>query len=360
MGVPDIPHQGLDPNQSSSTGSLSWDKILVPLIAVLVPLFVAAFPLFDKIFGLNGASDQWREPFSIYFLAIVLEAVPFILMGALLSGIMEIWLPADLLPRLTARAGGWGLLLTALAAPLFPVCECCVVMVVRGLIRKGFPLPHAIVYLLAAPILNPTVLASTYIAFQDWTYPLVRALGGLLVALMAGWIFGLLPSKKLLKQETAPLFATIEPACDCGCGHGHAAAPGWMTRWGQAAGRVTSDFLDMLPYFLIGVTIASAMKTFIPADALTRLGEGPITGPLAMMSTAFVLSLCAEADAFVAASFTEFSFAALMSFLILGPMFDIKLIMMYRPIFTWRAVLLLALLVWAGVALFVAFLGVQL
>ena len=356
MGSPDIPQHGVSSGQSSPGDSFSWDGVLVPLIAVAAPLLVAVFPLLDWALGLGGTSSQWREPFSIYFIAIVLEAVPFILLGALLAGIMEIWLPADLLPRLTARAGRWGLLLTALAAPLFPVCECCVVMVVRGLLRKGFPLPHAIVYLLAAPILNPTVLASTYIAFQDWNYPLIRALGGLLVALLAGWIFSLLPQKNMLKAETVPLFNTLEPAC--GCGHDHStAAPGWMSRWGQAAGRVTSDFLDMLPYFLIGVTIASAMKTFIPTEALTKLGEGPVSGPLVMMSTAFVLSLCAEADAFVAASFTEFSFPALMSFLILGPMFDIKLIMMYRPIFTWRTVLLLAVLVWAGVALFVSLLG---
>ena len=161
-----------------------WDRILVSVLAVGLPLVVAGFPLIDWLMGTPDASATWREPFSIYFMAIVLEAVPFILMGAFLSGILEIWLPPDLLPRLTAKAGGWGLVLTALAAPLFPVCECGVVMVVRGLLRKGLPLPHAIVYLLAAPILNPTVIGSTYIAFQDWNYPLARAIGGL-----CSWLF---------------------------------------------------------------------------------------------------------------------------------------------------------------------------
>ena len=328
----------------------------MPLIAVAAPLLVAAFPLLDWIMGTPGASSEWREPFSIFFIAIVLEAVPFILMGAFLSGIMEIWLPPDLLPRLTKKAGPWGLPLIALAAPLFPVCECGVVMVVRGLLRKGLPLPHAIVYLLAAPILNPTVLASTYIAFQDWNYPIARALGGFFVALGAGFVFSLLPQDKLLKPNAPSSLDTLDQDCGCGHDHGQPPAPGWLNRWGQAAGRVTSDFLDMLPYFLIGVTIASAMKTFIDPDALTELGEGEISGPLLMMTTSFVLSLCAEADAFVAASFIEFSFPAVMSFLILGPMFDIKLLMMYRPIFTWRAVLLLAVLVWSGVAFFLTFL----
>lgn len=333
---------------------MTWDRFLVTLVAIVAPLLVAAFPLLDWIMGDPGGSDQWREPFTIYFMAIVLEAVPFILMGAFLSGLMEIWLPPDLLPRWTARAGIWGLPLVALAAPLFPVCECGVVLVVRGLIRKGLPLPHAVVYLLAAPILNPTVLASTYIAFQDWSFPLMRALGGLTVALLAGLVFSLLPEKKLYKPESP--FNLIDPHAP-GPDSGKPAVPVWMTRWSQAAGRVTGDFLEMLPYFLIGVTIASGMKTFIDTESLAALGQGTVSGPVVMMTTAFVLSLCAEADAFVAASFTEFNFLAILSFLILGPMFDIKLLMMYRPIFTWRAVLLLAVLVWLGVAGFVAFLG---
>jgi len=347
------------PHPKSGPGSITWDGVLVPLIAVAAPLAVAIFPLLEAILGLGSTSREWREPFTIYFLAIVLEAVPFILLGALFSGVMEIWLPPDILPRLTARAGIWGLPLTALAAPLFPACECGVVLVVRGLLRKGLPLPHAIVYLLAAPILNPTVLASTYIAFQDWAYPLTRAVGGLVVALLVGAIFRLLPPKKLLKPEPLPGLATMAEieACDCGSAVPQAPAPAWMTHWSRAASRVTSDFLDMMPFFLIGVTIASAMKTFISPEALAELGQGTISGPLAMMSTAFVLSLCAEADAFVAASFTEFSFAAVMSFLILGPMVDIKLLMMYRPIFTWRTVSLLVFLVWLFTLLFVVNLG---
>ena len=329
------------------------------MIAVVVPLLVAGFPLVSRVLGLEGSPDGWRGPFSIYFIAIVLEAVPFILLGALVSGIMEIWLPPDLLPRLTARAGAWSIPLVALASPLFPVCECGVVMVVRGLLRKGLPLPQAMVYLVAAPILNPTVMASTYIAFQDWRYPLARALGGLGVALLVGYVFNLLPGKGMIKGESSPGLFPLAEAEGCGCEAGSEMDPwpGWMHRWGQAAGRVTTDFLDMLPYFLIGVSIASAMKTFIPAASLVDLGQGPVSGPLTMMSAAFVLSLCAEADAFVAASFTEFSFSAVMGFLILGPMFDIKLLMMYRPIFTWRTVVLLGSLIWVGVALAVAILG---
>ena len=319
------------------------------------PVLVAAYPLLAPIFGLGPAAG-WRESFSVYFLAIVLEAVPFILLGAVVSGLMELWLPADLLPRLTAKFGAWGILFTALLSPLFPVCECGVVFVVRGLLRKGLPLPHAMTYLLAAPILNFTVLASTYIAFQDWRYPLFRALGGLLVSLLAGMVFSLIPPKKLVKPEhAADMFPLAQPAA-CRV-HGPGRVPAWLEGWGRAAGRVAADFVDMMPYFLIGVSIASVMKTFIPASSLAALGQGPVSGPLAMMSSAFVLSLCSEADAFVASSFTEFSFYAVMSFLVLGPMFDIKLLMMYRPVFSWRAVLLLALVTWAGVALFTALLG---
>ena len=346
---------------ASHNSSISWDNFQAPLIAVAAPLLVAAYPLWGPLFGLQPASG-WRESFSVYFLAIVLEAVPFILLGAVVSGLMELWLPADLLPKLTAKFGPWGILLAALLAPLFPVCECGVVFVVRGLLRKGLPLPHAMTYLLAAPILNFTVLGSTYIAFQDWRYPLYRALGGLFVALLAGYVFSLLPSKKMLKPEPdADPFpiASALPMAEAGTGT-MPRVPAWLEGWSRAAGRVAADFVDMMPYFLIGVSIAAAMKTFIPASSLAALGQGPVSGPLAMMSSAFVLSLCSEADAFVASSFTEFSFYAVMSFLVLGPMFDIKLLMMYRPVFSWRAVLLLALITWIGVAVFTAMLGVLL
>jgi uncharacterized protein len=101
--------------------------------------------------------------------------------------------------------------------------------------------------------------------------------------------------------------------------------------------RCLDHLVALMPYFLIGILIAAVTKTWIPMDALSR-GDGPLSGPLLMMAAAVVLSLCAEADAFIAAGFSGFAPSSLIAFLVLGPMLDIKLLLMYRQIFTWRMI----------------------
>lgn len=329
--------------------------------------------LINRALDLGRGQAPWLEAFASYFMAICLEAVPFILLGALLTAVLEVWLPAETLPRLTAKLGVWGVPAVALLSPLFPVCECGVVMVARGLMRKGLPLPHAVTYLLAAPIINPTVLASTYIAYQDLQYPLWRGLGGFVVALAVGWaVLVIKPRQALaggLDAETAPVPATAATpagfqsldslaapasAATCGCGHEHAPNEGVFSR---VAGHLADDFAEMMPYFLTGVFLASGIKTFLSGEVLAALGGHALTGPIAMMVLAAVLSLCSEADAFVAASFTEFGFTSHIAFLVLGPMFDLKLMLAYRLIFRSRFILLLSGLIWLGVVLFTAGLG---
>lgn len=324
--------------------------------------------LINRALDLGRGAPPWLEAFASYFLAICLEAVPFILLGALVTAVLEVWLPAETLPRLTAKLGPWGVPAVALLSPLFPVCECGVVMVARGLMRKGLPLPHAVTYLLAAPIVNPTVLAATYIAYQDLEHPLWRGLGGFMVAVAVGWaVLALRPRQALAgggQAEPGPtpvqaldsLAAPATPAAPaCGCGHDHPPARSGVAA--RVAGRLADDFAEMMPYFLAGVFLASGIKTFLSGEALAALGGHALTGPIAMMVLAAVLSLCSEADAFVAASFTEFSFTAHIAFLVLGPMFDLKLMLAYRLIFRARFILLLAGLVWLGVGLFTAGLG---
>ena len=255
----------------------------------------------------RARTSSWRGSFSIYFLAIVLEATPFILLGAVVSGLMELWLPADLLPRLTARAGPWGILVRrAFGASLSGVR-------VRGGVRGARSFAK-----------RTTAAACHDLSPGRAHFELHRAglhlhrVSGLAISPVpgpgraAGGSFGRVcvqaassSPKSLLKPEpdagVFPLAHGPRPA-----GHEHARqgrVPAWLDGWGRAAGRVTADFVDMMPYFLIGVSIASAMKTFIPASSLAELGQGPVSGPMAMMSSAFVLSLCSEADAFVASSF---------------------------------------------------------
>lgn len=319
-------------------------RLIAPALVVCAMVVLAA----------HVAGHRWVNSFAAYFIAITLSATPYVLMGALLSGLVEVFLPPTALAAFTKRLGLWGVVATALAAPLFPICECGIVALVRRLVRKGLPLNHALTYLLAAPITNPIVFFSTYVAFQDLTHPLLRTIGGFLVAVGIGCAFS------RIKPEYALLPEFLESNSGCGCAETsvplqEAAGCGCSTD-SEPVGRFVSvirhtrgDFLEMIPYFLMGVFIASLMKTFL-GDSLMALAEHyPVFGPAFMMALAFVLSLCSEADAFPAASFTSFSTVAHAGYLVLGPMLDIKLLLMYRSIFRARFIVLLAAAIIAGV-----------
>ncbi len=295
---------------------------------------------------------QETDSFCAFFFAITLSAIPYITFGAVFSGLSEVFLPPDFLVRIAKRLGPFGIPLTALAAPVFPICECGVVVVVRGLLRKGMPLPYALTYLLAAPIVNPIVMASTYMAFQSVQYALFRLLGGLFVSITIGLLFSRLSGDRVFEPGLIQLQNDAgQKSCKCDS-HG--------SKWKHLIEHIRRDFLDMMPYFLIGVFAASAMKTLFSDNALAMASGSRIAGPAVMMLMAFVLSLCSEADAFPAASFTGFSFTAHMAFLVLGPMLDIKLMLMYRSVFRTRFIFILAASILAAVTAYLVLIGLLL
>ncbi len=322
-------------------------------------------------------AQRWRENFTTYFVSIILEAAPYMIIGAFVAALIEAFVPQTLLPRMAKRLGIWGIPAIVLTAPLFTSCECGVVLVVRRLLAKGLPLPHAIAWMLAAPIVNPVVLTGTWLAFyQDPLYPLLRGLGGVLVAISVGFlVMGVLRRQAIVPavERTLPsrgglAAIPVTPAgtrpemedgshvaCDArGCGHDHGrAGEPLANRFRHALVHVRHDFLDMGTYFLFGVFLASLMKTFIDTRWLTWLGDGAVSGPAVMMLLSFTLSLCSEADAFVAASFVEFDRYAHTAFLVLGPMLDIKLLLMYRSLFQTRFILRLGLVIPLCVAVYV-------
>jgi uncharacterized protein len=307
------------------------------------------------------ATLKWRENFATYFISITLEAAPFMIIGAFVAALIEILVPNDTLPRLFGKLGFLGIPAVILVSPIFPICECGVIIIGRKLLQKGMPLPHVISYLLAAPILNPVVLGGTYIAFfQDYFYPMLRGLGGVSVSLMAGLFALFIHREWAVKQEINDLSQLNRDlhdheggCCDEGSKPIQAS---FLNKIVHLLVHVRRDFLEMGIYFLFGVFLASTMKTFIGNEQLSLLGDGPFTGPATMMLMAFVMSLCSEADAFLAASFVEFDMFSHMGFLVLGPMLDIKLLVMYRSIFTTQFILLFAGVIIFLVGLYVAIL----
>ena len=187
--------------------------------------------------------------------------------------------------------------------------------------QRGLMPSAAVTFMLAAPVLNPVVIASTFVAFRGrttlWTMVGGRFLLGMVVAIAVGWVIGNRSKDELLKPNP-------EEA------HEHLLELGRPeARWRRFFVHLGNDFLFMGRFLLLGATIAAAIQTFLPTSVLTGLAERPVVSVLAMMGLAAALSLCSESDAFVAASFVQFGPSAMLGFLVFGPMVDLKLVALY-------------------------------
>ena len=288
--------------------------------------------------------------FSTRFLGIFIEAVPFLLLGTLVSGLIEAFLdPADLV-RLVPRQPVLAALVGGLLGFAFPVCECGVVPVTRRLYRKGLPPPVGIAFLLASPVVNPIVIASTYTAFHQRAPEMVLLRVGVAfgVAVLIGLIFAFERQPQRLLRDPAPSSPMTLALHLEGLGGGPGLTtqrPGLWAGLRQALDVAAGEFFDMGRYLIVGSLLAASVRVFISQGALEALATNPVNSVLVMQALAFVLSICSTADAFVALDFSStFTHGAVLGFLTFGPMVDIKSTIMFLSVFRRRVVVYLILL----------------
>ncbi|MBN2524870.1 MAG: permease [Deltaproteobacteria bacterium] len=332
------------------------------------------------------------QTLSVVFAGIMLEAMPMMLFGALVGGLIETFISRERMTRILPKKGTITIIFAAGMGVLFPVCECAVVPVVRRLLGKGLPASAAIAYLLGGPIVNPIVGVSTALAYKfDWQVAGMRLGLGYLIAVTVAFIMGrIFDKRKLLHQDildnvTVAFITGREldlekkrnadvsdeadkeciqgnqtarsDACDCGCELDFTNAS-FRTRVVAAFRHAAEDFVSVGHYLVIGAFIAALAQTYIDRKVFLDITEHPVLPSLAMMLLAVLLNLCSEADAFIAASFRGLMpFQAQMAFMLVGPMFDLKLLLMYQGVFRKRAIVTLAGLIL--VAVFVAVLGIS-
>lgn len=279
---------------------------------------------------------QRFQVFVTIFLGIFIEAAPFLLAGSLVSGVIAVFVSDAMLHRFLPRAAVPAALSGAALGLLFPVCECGVVPVTRRLYEKGLPMSVGIAFLLAAPVINPVVIVSTYAAFGWGPVLWSRVAVSFVVATVVGLLFHLAHPNEILRTTLSPAASTPP---------GHQPTPPLNTRLRQALNTAGDDFLDMARYLIIGSLLAAAMQTLAPQRTLLAVGQGPVTSVLAMQALAFVLSVCSTVDAFLALAFSStFTTGSIISFLTFGPMVDIKSALMFLGVFQRRIVLYLILL----------------
>lgn len=266
------------------------------------------------------------------FTGIILEAFPFMLLGSIAGGVIEEYLPRSAVKAMQ-KGRTKSILIAALIGLIVPVCECAIVIVVRRLLRKGVPESAAIAYMLAGPLVNPVVALSTLVAYRfHWHVMIIRLLAGYVVAVLVALMAGKFLDGKFVKSSE---FAADSCHCD-------SSKSG--KRWSGVLRNAATDFCQAGKYLVMGAFLAGLLQSLLSRDAISSITTNPVVSILAMMGLAVVLSICSDGDAFVAASFGKaaFPFASQISFMLLGPMFDLKLLLMYRMVFRTRAIIALA------------------
>nr|WP_087993186.1 permease [Bacillus subtilis] len=264
------------------------------------------------------------------FISILIEAIPFILIGVILSGIIQMFVSEEMIARIMPKNRFLAVLFGALAGVLFPACECGIIPITRRLLLKGVPLHAGVAFMLTAPIINPIVLFSTFIAFGNrWSVVFYR--GGL--ALAVSVIIGIILSYQFKDNQ---LLKPHEP------GHHHHHHHTLLQKLGGTLRHAIEEFFSVGKYLIIGAFISAAMQTYVKTSTLLAIGQNDVSSSLVMMGLAFVLSLCSEVDAFIASSFSStFSLGSLIAFLVFGAMVDIKNLLMMLAAFKKRFVFLL-------------------
>ncbi|HWR02756.1 MAG TPA: permease [Humidesulfovibrio sp.] len=299
--------------------------------------------------------------FAAIVTSIVLEAAPFLLLGSLLSSVIAVYVGDDALARLGQKSLPAQIGLGLFAGLLLPTCECGVVPVTRRLIKKGVPAGAAIPFMLAAPVVNPVSLAATWVAFQgDLSMVAGRVALVVLPAAALGWALGSINGPDLLRPTLDMAHDAHAEGCGCGCGHDHAGErkhPGLAQGLLDVLRGTGREFLDMGLFLIVGACAAGLFKVFLPQEWLTLVSANLWLAVPAMMLLAVLMSICSEADAFVAASLSMFPRPALLAFLALGPMLDLKLIPALASVFQRRVALVLILAPAVGVYMLAMSLG---
>lgn len=286
---------------------------------------------------MSAFSFNWSD-FVFVWWGVLYEALPFVVLGTLLSGFVERCVSRETVVRFFPKSRIVGIGVSACLGLIFPMCECGVVPVVRRLVAKGVPASCGVAYMLASPIINPLVILSTTIAFRgkgSWA-PSLTVVGlrvglGYVVAVAVGLVVW-----KLLGERNV-LLVKLDASDDHVHEPAHKGSVPSVLR--DVLVHAASDFMVIGATLVVGAALAALINSGFSRAAMEPFAANPLKAVTGMSALAIGLNLCSEADAFVASSFFAFPLAAKMAFLVLGPMVDVKLIAMYTTMFRPKAII---------------------
>ncbi|PWK48275.1 permease [Actinoplanes xinjiangensis] len=310
-----------------------WRPGAVEGLAILLLLLVALRnPLATLVSG------PGLQTWTTVFVSVMVQAMPFLVFGVVLSAVIAVFVPRSFWARALPRHPVAAVPVAGLAGVVLPGCECGSVPIAGSLIRRGVTPAAALAFLLAAPAINPIVLTATAVAFPgDPEMVAARAAASLIVAVAMGWLWLRLGRTEWIRlPRRSDLDDTSQArAFWAACRH---------------------DVMHAGGFLVIGAAAAATINVAVPESWLQTLAADPLLSVLALAVLAVLLSICSEADAFVAASLSQFSLTSRLVFLVVGPMVDLKLIAMQTGVFGRRfaarfapATFVAAVLVGAGI-----------
>ena len=282
----------------------------VEILAVVLVLLVVLRPLVQE--HLTGARLQ---TWSTVFISIVIQSVPFLMFGIALSAVIAVFVPTSFFERALPRRPALAVPVASAAGVVLPGCECGSVPIAGALVRRGVTPAAALAFLLAAPAINPIVLTATAVAFPgNPEMVLARGVASIVAACVMGWLW-------LRLGRTEWIRLPRRPDVDA------------ESRWSAFWASCRHDAAHAGGFLVVGAAAAATINTIVPARWMQALADNPIIGVLTLAVMAVLLSICSEADAFVAASLTQFSLTARLAFMVVGPMIDLKLFAMQAGVF---------------------------
>lgn len=319
--------------------------------------------------------NQLHQAFTI-FLSLLVEAIPFLTIGVLLSSAILIFSDEKKLIATLPRHPILGALMGSVVGFLFPVCECGNVPVARRFLTQGLPTSVAIGFLLAAPTINPIVVWSTWVAFRDQPEIVIfRVIFSLVIAITISCVFSFQPDSRpllqpmLVKQLDRMIGRTPKPQFQPDTPALLQSGTFWLDKPGQPIAletlatsvtlpsplspkrsqlffeNVLQELRELGGMLVIGSAIAASIQTFVPREIILSLGQGTISSIVAMMLLAAVVSVCSTVDSFFALSFASaFTSSSILAFLVFGPMIDLKSIGLMLSIFKPRYMVYLLIL----------------
>lgn len=286
----------------------------IALVAAVVVIAALARPVLARLLD-DDAIAHWAT----IFVAITVQAMPFLVLGVTVSAALATFVAPRAMARLIPDRPVLAVPVATLAGAALPGCECGSVPIAGRLVSRGVPDAAALTFLLAAPAINPVVLVATAVAFPGQpSVVIARLVASAAAAMVVGFLWTRFGRAEWLDRTRL----------------WHSDPQG--SRLATFVGTALHDLLHAGGFLIIGAATAATLQTVIPRSVLDSVAGAGLMSVLALALLAVVMAICSEADAFVAASLTQFSPTARLTFMVVGPMVDVKLIALQAGTFGSR------------------------